>query len=412
MVTSPRLSPSPYTTITFGNYSQSRLPQQFILNGTHFNLRADDAARNFTLPWPFDFYGRNYTQLWISTNGLISFTGADISYLAQNSSFIAKTAIAPLWTDLRTDIPLNGTTDEYTGMIDPDHLLIRWVAVTYTSSFTSSYVYANFEAILARNSTILLNYAANNGTVSTHNYPAIIGISDGIGDYYINPVNYTNYIPSFVYRPIPGNRPVLKFFTNPDQPWTLNDTITFDASASYSLNRTISSYYWGFGDGTSANTATATHAYQTTGQIEVNLTITDSGGKRSSTTFIGNVQTASAKLLDVWSETRLVHYSPGVIISLHGQALSLGVLPVYGQVSFQITNIRLGNTTTLLSTSQLLPDRLPFVLNTTFTPSNSTARYMITVTLHYTPRDPSAFYPGWLTSDTYHTRIQIIFSPG
>ena len=410
--TTPLLPSGPITTVTSGNYSQSRLPQEFIPNGTHFNLRGDDIARNLTLPWPFNFYGTNYTQLWISTDGLISFTGPDLSYLAQNGSFISKTAIAPLWTDLRTDVPMNGTTDEYTGMIDPDHLLIRWEAITYPSSFTTSYVYTNFEAILARNSTIMLNYGYNNGTVATHNLPAIIGISDGIGDSYINPVNQTNDIPSFVYRPIPGNRPIIKYFTNPAQPWIENETIIFDASASYSLNGTIISYFWGFGDNTTANTATAPHSYPAAGLLDVNLTIADSKGRRSSTIFLANVQTASARLLNIWSNARLQHYSTGTIINLHGEALSLGVVPVYGQASFLITNMRLGNRTTLLSAPQLLPDRLPFQLNATFAPLNLTARYMITITLYYTPRDPTTTYPGWLTSDSYQIRLQIIASPG
>lgn len=55
-------------------------------------------------------------------------------------------------------------------------------------------------------------------------------------------------------------------------------TLTVDASASTDPDGTIVGYLWEFGDGTTATTATATHAYSAAGPYTVKLTVTDNRG--------------------------------------------------------------------------------------------------------------------------------------
>lgn len=59
---------------------------------------------------------------------------------------------------------------------------------------------------------------------------------------------------------------------------SVGETITFDASDSYSPDGTISSYTWNFGDSTSGSGETVNHVYSTAGRYTVTLTIENSNG--------------------------------------------------------------------------------------------------------------------------------------
>ena len=58
----------------------------------------------------------------------------------------------------------------------------------------------------------------------------------------------------------------------------VNQSISFDGSASRDPDGTITAYAWNFGDGTTANQATAQHAYASPGSYTVVLTVTDDEG--------------------------------------------------------------------------------------------------------------------------------------
>lgn len=64
----------------------------------------------------------------------------------------------------------------------------------------------------------------------------------------------------------------------------VNQSVFFDASLSSAApGRTISSYRWLFGDGSSGSGRTTSHRYNRAGTFTVSLTVTDSGGKTGST---------------------------------------------------------------------------------------------------------------------------------
>ena len=61
----------------------------------------------------------------------------------------------------------------------------------------------------------------------------------------------------------------------------INETIKFDGSRSKKNEAAIKTYHWDFGDGTSAETAKASHAYKEQGDYNAVLTITDADGHKA-----------------------------------------------------------------------------------------------------------------------------------
>ena len=127
---------------------------------------------------------------------------------------------------------------------------------------------------------------------------------DGIGDtpYYIQPYYYIlnkDYYPlmePFENYFAPENQPPVASFTyTPERP-TVDQAVTFDASASYDPDGTIVSYGWDFGDGnvTITTEETIKHSYSEAGSYEVTLTVTDDDGATNSTTKIITVYSPTA----------------------------------------------------------------------------------------------------------------------
>lgn len=78
-----------------------------------------------------------------------------------------------------------------------------------------------------------------------------------------------------------GLAPVADFTWSPTSP-TVNQVVNFNATLSKPpAGRTIQSYHWNFGDGTTDTGATPTHRFSTVGEFSVVLTVTDSAGASS-----------------------------------------------------------------------------------------------------------------------------------
>jgi PKD repeat protein len=88
--------------------------------------------------------------------------------------------------------------------------------------------------------------------------------------------------------------PPVASFTYAPQPCLLGGDIVFDASASYDIDGQIVAYHWSYGDGSTAEGVAATHAYASTGNFTVTLTVVDNDGRASTTAQILCVDVASA----------------------------------------------------------------------------------------------------------------------
>ncbi len=163
---------------------------EFVGGGTPQNFHSDDSSLFLPLNFSFPYYGQLFSSIWVSSNGLITFSPpTDRQNLNSIAELGQKIAIAPLWDDLATYYIVG---DDIYVTRQPGRLVVRWQA--YSFSFGSS---VNFEAILSSDGVIQFNYGYG-GRVS-----ATVGISNGLDDILALDINDSNLIPSQVFRPIP-----------------------------------------------------------------------------------------------------------------------------------------------------------------------------------------------------------------
>jgi hypothetical protein len=140
---------------------------------------ADDGVTTISLPFTWSFYGHNFTTAALSSNGNLQFasTGTDFA----NACFPWANfnyAIAPLWTDLRTDLAPSGIFTSTSGSAPNRIFNIEWRAVYYSSGLP-----ANFEIRLYEGQARFdIIYATLNGTGGA----VTAGIQSDTGSAYYN----------------------------------------------------------------------------------------------------------------------------------------------------------------------------------------------------------------------------------
>ena len=187
-------------------------------------------------------------------------------------------------------------------------------AIVISSDGTKAYV-SNFGS----NTVSVLNLSPTplplptlSATISGFNQPSILAITPDANTIYVSdPANnriailntLTNTITGSITQAsanliLPPNVPFFPggFIVTPDQApiaaFTATDPpldVVFDASASSSPVGTIVSYFWDFGDGTTALTSDPiiTHIYNQEGTYQVTLTVTNSAGTSTTQIFTG-----------------------------------------------------------------------------------------------------------------------------
>jgi len=116
--------------------------------------------------------------------------------------------------------------------------------------------------------------------------------------------------------------PVADFTYTPPAP-LVNQTVTFNATASYDPEGTIKNYTWNFGDGTPEVTETdpiTTHNYTTAGTYTVTLTVTDNDG-------LTDTATASVKVFaEITHDVAVISVTPSPTEVVAGESVSITVV--------------------------------------------------------------------------------------
>ncbi len=119
-----------------------------------------------------------------------------------------------------------------------------------------------------------------------------------------------------------GGPTAVDFTTSPQSP-IVGQGINFTATATPQTGRTITSYAWNFGDGSTGTGQVTTHAYTAAGNYTVQLTVTDSAGQTLSTTKSVSVSNAQAPT----AQFSFVPASPvvaGVVVTFNASASTAG----------------------------------------------------------------------------------------
>ncbi|MBI5942749.1 MAG: hypothetical protein HY864_00130 [Chloroflexi bacterium] len=162
----------------FGYIFDDTAPFNWISATTNSGLTGDDNAMSVTPGFDFPFYGYKYSQLFFSTNGLITFDqsaccvwgGITVPSPASPNNFIA-----PFWEDLLVGSPYNtgGIFYEIGGVAPSRFIVIEWRDV---KTFGGSNPFS-FEAILHENGDIIFLFQS-----LPLNYFSTVGIENKLGD--------------------------------------------------------------------------------------------------------------------------------------------------------------------------------------------------------------------------------------
>jgi Ca2+-binding RTX toxin-like protein len=142
---------------------------------------ADDATVPVTIPFTFNFFGTNFTSLFVSSNGLITFGAGNSSFSnATLSANPVEAAIAPFWDDLYVFNPTSTARvlTQTNGAVGSRQLILQWDKVNFFPNSGSADT-LTFQAILFEGSNnIRFNYLdlATAGDSRSEGTGATVGI--------------------------------------------------------------------------------------------------------------------------------------------------------------------------------------------------------------------------------------------
>jgi len=149
-------------------YAYQEVPYSYqSIGGTNLNL-GDDSIASLLAPFPISFGGGTFDQLYISSNGTISFTDAYYDLPGFQVDFLATlgfseqptTLVAPFWMDL---YPVKGSLQNVywavTGAAPNRTLVVEWRNVRSFACRSDSAATITFQAVFSEaNSNVQFNY--------------------------------------------------------------------------------------------------------------------------------------------------------------------------------------------------------------------------------------------------------------
>jgi hypothetical protein len=140
---------------------------------------ADDQSQGTALSFDFNFFGTNYTTVFVSTNGVISL-GADAAAgydpdLPQDFLSASTPVIAPFWSDL--DLSAKGAVffNDF-----GDRAVVTWADV---GAFINPHASFTFQLQLTADGRLIFGYDTIADTVSQLDEDLVVGLSRGNGSF-------------------------------------------------------------------------------------------------------------------------------------------------------------------------------------------------------------------------------------
>jgi subtilisin family serine protease len=170
---------NPVQVTVLSNYSVGLAPPTYVtVAGTNLNLGDDDVAK-LSSPFPVQFGGGAFNEMYVSANGTISFTNAFNNFLNQPlplnylylensvnpppppSDLPVVTLIAPLWQDL---VPIKGSNENVfwgvSGTAPNRQLVVEWRNVRTYLCRDDPNANVTFEAVFSESSSeVQFNYS-------------------------------------------------------------------------------------------------------------------------------------------------------------------------------------------------------------------------------------------------------------
>jgi hypothetical protein len=154
--------------------------------------RNDDGSFGpIALPFTFNLYGSSYTQVWINTNGNLTFTGPYNEYNAAGFPF-SLPMVAPFWADVDTR---NVNSGAIYYKLSATNLIVTWDNVGYFSNQVDkvntfqTIIGSSTDALLGPGQNVSFRYddmqwttgSASGGINGFGGTPATVGVNQGNG---------------------------------------------------------------------------------------------------------------------------------------------------------------------------------------------------------------------------------------
>jgi hypothetical protein len=161
----------------FGYTYDDTISYSWISASTNSGLTGDDEfAGPINIGFNFPFYGMPQTQLYFSTNGLITFGAGNWDWSGSDipNDMNPNNLIAPFWDDLRVGNPYNTGAIYYSqgGNAPNRYFVVEWRNVEYWDNTEN----ISFEAILHENGDIVFQYQS-----LPSSYWPVVAIEDSVG---------------------------------------------------------------------------------------------------------------------------------------------------------------------------------------------------------------------------------------
>lgn len=144
--------------------------------GTRLDISDDGTSGAVGIGFTFNYYGVDYTSIYVGANGALSFTGGSFSSTNPTlpNTSAPNSVVAPFWDDLRTAYGGGSGNIYYYSDTANGRFIVEWDRVYRYGTTTPE----TFQVIFKQNGIILFQYANMQGTLNS----ATIGIENPAGN--------------------------------------------------------------------------------------------------------------------------------------------------------------------------------------------------------------------------------------